>query len=117
MRPTDLDPAFISHAPGYWSNEDTSGQWNDHRWQLRNRVDSLADLEARLNLTDVERAGVLLAGTKLAMAITPHFFNLIDPNDPDCPIRRQVIPRIEEGWTAPEELADPCGEDSDMPVH
>jgi lysine 2,3-aminomutase len=116
MRPTDLDPAFISHAPGYWSNEDTSGQWNDHRWQLRNRVDSLADLEARLNLTDVERAGVLLAGTKLAMAITPHFFNLIDPNDPDCPIRRQVIPRIEEGWTAPEELADPCGEDSDMPV-
>lgn len=90
--------------------------WADAKWQLRNRVDSLADLEARINLTDEERAGVLLAGTKLAMAITPHFFNLIDKNDPDCPIRRQVIPRIEEGWTAPEEMADPCGEDSHMPV-
>ncbi len=90
--------------------------WDDHRWQLRNRVDSLADLEKRINLTDVERAGVLLAGTKLAMAITPHFFNLIDRDDPDCPIRRQVIPRIEEGWNAPEEMADPCGEDSHMPV-
>ena len=115
MRPTDLDPAFISHAPGYWSDEDTAN-WNDHRWQLRNRVDSLADLDLRLNLTDEERAGVLLAGTKLAMSITPHFFNLIDRDDPNCPIRRQVIPRIEEGWNAPEEMADPCGEDSHMPV-
>ena len=115
MRPTDLDPTFISHAPGYWSDEATDS-WDDHRWQLRNRVDSLADLDARLNLTDEERAGVLLAGTKLAMAITPHFFNLIDRDDPNCPIRRQVIPRIEEGWNAPEEMADPCGEDSHMPV-
>jgi lysine 2,3-aminomutase len=115
MRSTDLDPTFISHAPGYWQDQATES-WNDHRWQLRNRVDSLADLEARLNLTQEERAGVLLAGTKLAMAITPHFFNLIDRDDPNCPIRRQVIPRIEEGWDAPEEMADPCGEDSHMPV-
>lgn len=90
--------------------------WADHKWQLRNRIDSLVDLEARINLTDEERAGVLLAGTKLAMSITPHFFNLVDKDDPNCPIRRQVIPRIEEGWTAPEELSDPCGEDSHMPV-
>ncbi|MFT3991166.1 MAG: KamA family radical SAM protein [Luteolibacter sp.] len=115
MRATDLDPSFTSHFPGYFAAEDTS-KWDDYKWQLRNRVDSLADLEARIKLTDEERAGVLLAGTKLAMAITPHFFNLIDPDDPDCPIRRQVIPRIEEGWTAPEELSDPCGEDSHMPV-
>jgi lysine 2,3-aminomutase len=92
------------------------GHWHEARWQLRNRVDSLADLEARLKLSDIERAGVLLAGNKLAMSITPHFFNLIDRDDPECPIRRQVIPRIEEGWTAPEEYSDPCGEDSHMPV-
>ncbi len=115
MRSSDLDPTFISHAPGYWPDTATK-DWSDHRWQLRNRIDSLADLDARLNLTDDERAGVLLAGTKLAMAITPHFFNLIDRDDPACPIRRQVIPRIEEAWNAPEEMADPCGEDSHMPV-
>lgn len=115
MRPNDLDPAFVSHAPGYWP-ADAMEHWDDYKWQLRNRVDSLADLESRINLTDEERAGVLLAGTKLAMAITPHFFNLIDRDDPNCPIRRQVIPRIEEGWNAPEEMADPCGEDSHMPV-
>ncbi|MCP5531543.1 MAG: KamA family radical SAM protein [Akkermansiaceae bacterium] len=116
MDPSSPDPlAFVSHAPGLW-NDVPPSQWDDYKWQLRNRIHTLGDLEARLNLTDVERAGVLLAGHKLAMAITPHFFNLIDPDDPDCPIRRQVIPRIEEGWTAPEELADPCGEDSHMPV-
>ena len=115
MRASDFDPTFISHAPGYWLDENTEN-WSDHKWQLRNRVNTLADLESRIRLTDVERAGVLLAGNKLAMSITPHFFNLIDRDDPDCPIRRQVIPRIEEGWTAPEELADPCGEDSHMPV-
>ncbi|MFM2197840.1 MAG: hypothetical protein RLZZ505_1272 [Verrucomicrobiota bacterium] len=111
----DLDPSFRSHAPGQWPEIPTQ-DWADYKWQLRNRIDSLADLEARIKLTDEERAGVLLAGSKLAMAITPHFFNLIDKDDPDCPIRRQVIPRIEEGWTAPEEMADPCGEDSHMPV-
>lgn len=115
MRPNDLDPVFISHAPGYWSGEDTE-KWDDYKWQLRNRINTLSELEARINLTDIERAGVLLAGHKLAMSITPHFFNLIDKNDPDCPIRRQIIPRIEEGWNAPEELSDPCGEDSHMPV-
>jgi lysine 2,3-aminomutase len=90
--------------------------WHDHAWQLKNRVSSLSALESRIQLTDEERAGVLLAGNKLAMSITPHFFNLIDPDDPNCPIRRQVIPRLEEGWDAPEEMADPCGEDSHMPV-
>jgi len=107
--------AFGSHAPGCWPDVNAS-QWNDWKWQLRNRITSLAGLEARLELTPQERAGVLLSGNKLALAITPHFFNLIDRENPDCPIRRQVIPRLEETWVAPGELADPCGEDAYMPV-
>ena len=90
--------------------------WQDWSWQLRNRIQTLEQLEARLNLTPEERAGTILAGKKLALGITPHFFSLIDRNDPDCPIRRQVVPRIEESVTAPDEMLDPCGEDSHMPV-
>jgi lysine 2,3-aminomutase len=115
MRPSDLDSSFLTHAPGHWP-QDALEHWDDYKWQLLNRVDTLADLEGRLHLSDAERAGVVLAGTKLAMSVTPHFFNLIDRDDPGCPIRRQVIPRVEEGWKAPEELADPCGEDLHMPV-
>ena len=91
-------------------------KWNDWKWQLKNRVSSLAKLEQLIAVTPTERAGALLAGSKLSLAVTPHFFNLIEPDNADCPIRRQVIPRMEEGYTAPWEMADPCGEDSHMPV-
>lgn len=111
------EKAFRSHAPGYWKDQNISPEdWNSHIWQLKNRVTTLAGLEKHLTLSDEERAGVLLSGNKLAMAITPHYFNLIHPTDPNCPIRRQVIPRIEETLDDPAEMADPCGEDSHMPV-
>ena len=111
------DKAFLSHAPGYWRDQNISpSDWNSATWQLKNRVTSLAGLEQHLVLSDEERAGVLLSGSKLAMSITPHYFNLIDKLDADCPIRRQVIPRIEETLDDPAEMADPCGEDSHMPV-
>jgi lysine 2,3-aminomutase len=67
-------------------------------------------------LTREERLGVQLAGHHLALAITPYFFNLIDINDPNCPIRRQVVPRIEETQPAAWESIDPLGEDEHMPV-
>ena len=105
-------PANPSEPWGAVSTE----QWNDWSWQLRNRIQNLAQLESRLPLTPEERAGTILAGKKLALGITPHFFNLIDREDPDCPIRRQVVPRIEESNTASDEMLDPCGEDSNMPV-
>jgi lysine 2,3-aminomutase len=67
-------------------------------------------------LSPEEHAGTVLANSKLALAITPYFFNLIDPADENCPIRWQVIPRIEETNTASWEMSDPCGEDSHSPV-
>lgn len=113
----DLEKTFRSHAPGYWADLGVSPEdWNSATWQLKNRITSLKQLEEHLALTPDERNGVLLSGTKLAMAITPHFFNLIDRENPDCPIRRQIIPRVEETLTSPYEMADPCGEDSHMPV-
>jgi lysine 2,3-aminomutase len=113
----DLEKTFLSYAPAYWVDRGVSDdEWNSHTWQLKNRITTLKQLEEHLELSEKERSGVLLSGTKLAMAITPHFFNLIDREDPECPIRRQVIPRVEETWTSPYEMADPCGEDDSMPV-
>ena len=111
----DRQERFVSQAPGYWPDVDPV-EWDDWRWQLRNRVTTLSGLESRLILTNEERGGVLLAGTKLALAVTPHYFNLIERDNPACPIRRQVIPRIEEGYDSPYDMADPCGEDAAMPV-
>ena len=115
MENSDTEERFVSHAPGYWT-DGAAGQWSDWKWQLKNRVTTLAGLEKHLSLTGDERAGVLLSGTKLALAVTPHYFNLIDRDDPACPIRRQVIPSVEEGYDSPYDMADPCGEDAAMPV-
>jgi lysine 2,3-aminomutase len=115
MQTTSAQKSFLSHAPGYWP-EVAPEKWNDWKWQLKNRVTSLNQLESLITLSQEEHAGVLLSGSKLSLAVTPHFFNLIDREDPSCPIRRQVIPRMEEGLTSPFEMSDPCGEDSHMPV-
>lgn len=107
---------FHSAGRGAWAHV-SDADWNDWRWQMRNRVTTLARLEELLpTLTDSERAGVQFAEHKLALGITPHFFNLVDPHDEFCPIRWQVIPRSGEGDVASWEMSDPVGEDSHSPV-
>jgi len=107
---------FHSPGRGFWSGV-SDAEWNNYRWQLQNRITTLAQLEKVMpHLAPEEKEGIKLANRKLAMAITPYFFNLIDPEDPLCPIRRQVIPRIEETHRMPWEMADPCGEDKHSPV-
>jgi lysine 2,3-aminomutase len=107
---------FRPAGRGFWSNI-SDVDWNDWHWQLKNRITTLAQLQRLMpTLTPEEYAGTQLANHKLALAITPFFFNLIDPADENCPIRRQVIPRIEETHSASWEMSDPCGEDSHSPV-
>ncbi|TVP79571.1 MAG: KamA family radical SAM protein [Puniceicoccaceae bacterium] len=100
---------------GLWPDV-AAEDWNNWKWQLKNRLTKLEHLEAHMQLTADERVGCLFAKDKLALAITPYFFNLIDREDPDCPIRRQVIPRAGEMLTAPEEMLDPVGEENTKPV-
>ena len=116
---TDLLQSLKTFHPsnrGDWSNVPEE-DWNNWHWQLKNRVSSLEQLQQHIpHLSHEEAEGARLAETKLAMAITPHFFNLIDRKDSACPIRRQMIPRIEETHTASWEMDDPCGEDDHSPV-
>jgi lysine 2,3-aminomutase len=107
---------FRSAGRGFWSDV-SDKDWNDWKWQLRNRITTLGQLQKFLpTLTPEEHAGTVFAGQKLSLAITPYFFNLIDPADENCPIRWQVIPREGEARTASWEMSDPCGEDSHSPV-
>lgn len=114
MFPSDKRTNWF-RGQGLWSQVPES-DWKNWRWQLRNRITSLDQLEKLIDLSPEERAGCAFANTKLALAITPYFFNLIDRDDPDCPIRKQVIPRSDETFAAPEELLDPVGEEDSMPV-
>ena len=107
---------FESAGRGYWRDV-AEADWNDWRWQLKHRITNADQLQRLMpTLTPEEYAGAKLANTKLALAITPYFFNLIDPADENCPIRLQVIPKVAETLTASWEMSDPCGEDEHSPV-
>lgn len=100
---------------GHWAGV-SEGDWADWRWQLRNRITTREGLERYMRLTEDEVAGCEHARSKLSLAITPYFFNLIDVEDADCPIRKQVIPRGGEMVVSPEEMLDPVGEEGAMGV-
>jgi len=100
---------------GLWSHIPAT-DWADWSWQLKNRITTIAQLDGLMTLTADERAGCEHAGDKLALGITPYFFNLIDRDDPDCPVRKQVIPRGGEMFVSPGEMLDSLDEDGHSPV-
>jgi lysine 2,3-aminomutase len=91
-------------------------QWHDWRWQMRNAVRSLAELEKRVSLTEDERAGCQQTASLFRLGITPYYLSLIDPDHPFCPVRMQSIPVRAEARVRPGELNDPLGEDQVRPV-
>jgi lysine 2,3-aminomutase len=86
-------------------------RWNDWRWQMRHRFTRLDQFARLLDLTESERRGLLLASEKFSVAVTPQFATLIDPLDPACPIRLQVLPQESELVVSAGDMTDPCGED------
>ena len=94
----------------------TDEQWNDWKWQVRNRIETLDQLKKYLNLTPDEEEGDKKTLSTLRMAITPYYLSLIDPDNPHCPIRRQAVPTALETHKAAADLLDPLHEDTDSPV-
>lgn len=94
----------------------TDEQWNDWKWQVKNRIETLDELKKYIKLTKEEEEGVAKSLQTLRMAITPYYLSLIDPDNPHCPVRRQAIPTAAELHQSPADLLDPLHEDEDSPV-
>ncbi|MDZ8096081.1 MULTISPECIES: KamA family radical SAM protein [unclassified Nostoc] len=110
---TDIRCEEICQILGETYNQE---HWNDWRWQMRHRLTKLEHFQKLLRLSATEEQGLLIAPEKFAVAVTPYFASLLDPEDPLCPLRLQVIPRQEELIVSPADMVDPCGEDGDTPV-
>ncbi len=94
----------------------TDEQWNDWKWQVKNRIETLEELKKYVSLTEEEEEGVRQTLKTLRMAITPYYLSLINPDDPHDPIRRQCIPTALETHQASADLLDPLHEDEDSPT-
>ncbi|HET9953039.1 MAG TPA: KamA family radical SAM protein [Polyangiaceae bacterium] len=86
---------------------------DDWKAQLRGSVRSVAELQRRLKLTPPELEGALRAEAGgFPISITPYYLSLCDPEDPNCPVRRQVVPHAAEAREVPGDLRDPLGEEA-----
>jgi lysine 2,3-aminomutase len=103
----------FTRAP-YWKDI-PDDKWMDWRWQMSNRLNTDAELGRVINLTQSEK-DALSANGLFRVDITPYFASLIDPNDPDCPVRKQVIPTATEMVPFRSMMEDSLAEDKHSPV-
>jgi len=88
--------------------------WNDWKWQVKNRITTFEELKKYITLTKEEDDPRLLK--EYRMAITPYYLSIIDPDDTYDAIRTQAIPTIHELQRYTGDLEDPLSEDVDSPV-
>jgi len=100
--------------PAIWADV-PDAKWRDWRWQLSRRLNTIQELGQVIRLTAEELEGVG-ASHRFRLDITPHFASLIDPDDPDCPIRRQVVPTGRELAGFESMMVDSLSEDAHSPV-
>jgi len=96
--------------------EASAADWGDWRWQIRNRIRTLAQLEGVFALSDDERAAISRHHGSLPVGITPYYASLMSADDSQEPLRRTHIPVGDEYVRAPGEADDPLHEDDDTQV-
>ncbi|MBI9045506.1 MAG: lysine 2,3-aminomutase [Anaerolineaceae bacterium] len=92
-----------------------SEEWNNWKWQLRNRLNTVKDFEKVLTLTTSE-IKALSQPDLFRVDITPYFASLIDPKDPNDPVRKQIIPTADEIVPFTGMMEDSLAEDQHSPV-
>ncbi len=106
-------PFPSKRAPVYADIPDE--KWMNWRWQLSNRINSVEEFEKIIPLTESERQA-LRAPNLFRVDITPYFISLIDPDDPDDPVRKQVVPTSAEMVPFTAMMEDSLAEDRHSPV-
>ncbi|MCO1601743.1 lysine 2,3-aminomutase [Desulfosporosinus nitroreducens] len=91
-------------------------QWNDWHWQMSNRITNHKELLQAMSVPSEEADQIEKCLENFRMAITPYYFSLMDPQNPECSIRKQAIPSIHELSKSSCDLEDPLHEEADSPV-
>jgi lysine 2,3-aminomutase len=90
--------------------------WNDWKWQFRNRVTSVDKLSTVIPLASTEKAQLKQVTAIYPLSVTPYYLSLINTYDPDDPVRKQAVPCAEELTMASLGFEDPLGEKRDSVV-
>ncbi|XMB68049.1 lysine 2,3-aminomutase [Mycoplasmatota bacterium zrk1] len=110
-----LNNDYLKRKAKYFPNV-SAEEWNDWKWQVQNRIDSIEKIEKYIKLEKSEKESIEKVLDRFRMSITPYYFALMDPNNPKCPIRMQAVPSAYETHIGKHDLTDPLHEDGDSPV-
>lgn len=94
--------------------EATDKEWNDWQWQISHRIRTYEKLSQMLKLSPDET--LVNSDSQLPLSITPYYLSLVSADDPEQPLRRSVVPTLNEWIKMPCESDDPLGEDNQSPV-
>jgi lysine 2,3-aminomutase len=90
--------------------------WNDWKWHFRNRITTVDQLSRLVPLSIEEKAQIAMVCQRYPLAITPYYLSLINPNDPNDPVRKQAIPSFLEISMSDRGMEDPLAEKEDSVV-
>lgn len=90
--------------------------WNDWRWQLKNRIQDPGFLSYVLKLSQDESDALIQGNNCLPLSVTPYYTSLLERENPMQPLRRTVVPDRRECIRHSSEAEDPLNEDGDTPV-
>ena len=92
-------------------------KWENWRWHLDNKVESIEDLKKHVKITPAQEEGVVKCLEKFRMAITPYYLSLVDLDNAETdPVWAQSVPLINELNVAKEDSPDPLSEDEASPT-
>ncbi|MBU2607855.1 MAG: KamA family radical SAM protein [Chloroflexi bacterium] len=110
VKPEEEPPSTIA-VNGYSLLRDVPDSlWKDWKWQFRNRITSINQLDQFIPLSSEEKAQLQLVTRRYPLSVTPYYLSLINPDDPDDPIRKQAVPSVLEMTMSTMGLEDPLAE-------
>lgn len=83
--------------------------WNDWRWQLRNRITTVEQLAKIINLSERDAEDITAVSSRFRWAVSPYYASLMDPDDPLCPVRLRAVPtraELEDPYGVPDPMAE-----------
>jgi lysine 2,3-aminomutase len=116
IKPGDKPPGTIA-VNGYRLLRDVSESlWRDWKWQFRHRITTIDQLSNFIPLLSQEKAQLQLVVKRYPLSVTPYYLSLINPDNPDDPIRKQAVPSVQEMTMSDMGMEDPLAEKEDSVV-
>jgi lysine 2,3-aminomutase len=96
--------------------EATKQNWQDWRWQFKNRISRIDGLPCLSDMQVAERKRLSKVAAVYPLAVTPYYLSLLDAERENDPIKAQCCPDLREISLLAGGMDDPLEEDSHMPA-